>query len=127
VWRALLTRNHDSCPRLAVYTARGWRLVAPFVPRGGAEAASAEDVAMQPEVAVTEFLYAYEHADKTRRWYALLRQRAPRPRYDVPSAVLMVHGYDRTVRALLNWCVREGQLDERIPRRIAMPRPSLCL
>jgi site-specific recombinase XerD len=107
---------------------------------------------MHPSVAVTEFLFAHEHAEKTRRWYAgmlgtfvtfcveqgittigevsapLVRHffnavRARHdPRYDVPVSSATVHGYARAVRALLNWCVGEGLLDERVPKRIAMPR-----
>ena len=107
---------------------------------------------MHPDVAVTEFLYAHEYAEKSQRWYRgmlgtfalfctdegveqveavtaplvrrffdIVRQRTdPRTGHKVSSQT--VHRYARAVRALLNWCVREGMLDERVPKRVAMPK-----
>ncbi|HZC04850.1 MAG TPA: tyrosine-type recombinase/integrase [Ktedonobacterales bacterium] len=107
---------------------------------------------MRPAVAVTEFLYAHEYAAKSLIWYQQMlgvftsfcdveqiadigevsaplvrrffdtvRARTD-PRTGQPISSQSVHGYARAVRALLNWCVREGLLDERVPRRIAMPK-----
>jgi integrase/recombinase XerD len=107
---------------------------------------------MHPSAAVTEFLYAHDHAAKSHRWYAAMlgtfaeystahgvtdvgdlsaplvrrffdavRQRTE-PRTSRPLTSHTVHGYARAVRALLNWCVQDGLLDERVPKRVAMPR-----
>jgi site-specific recombinase XerD len=106
---------------------------------------------MQPDVAVTEFLYSRELAEKSQRWYAgmlsvfatfcaaegidvegitaplarrffeTVRQRTD-PRTGQPVTPQTVHGYARAVRAFLNWCVAEGLLDERVPKRLAMPK-----
>lgn len=107
---------------------------------------------MRPAVAVTEFLYAHEYAEKSVRWYQqmlgvfasfcddqgitelaevspplvrrffdTIRARTD-PRTGQPITSQTVHGYARAVRALLNWCAQEGLLDERVPRRMAMPR-----
>lgn len=107
---------------------------------------------MRPEVAVTEFLYAHEHAEKTHTWYAsmlgtfatfcaredivdigavsvpLVRRffdavrQRTDPRTGKPVTSETVHGYARAVRALLNWCVQEELLSEAVPRRLAMPK-----
>jgi site-specific recombinase XerD len=107
---------------------------------------------MRPDLAVTEFLYAHEYAEKSRTWYIGMLGRfaeycakqgigdigevsAPlvrrffdevRQRRDPRTGQLVssqtVHGYARAVRALLNWCVAEGLLGEGVPRRVAMPR-----
>ncbi len=107
---------------------------------------------MRPDVAVTEFLYAHEYAEKSRRWYGGMLGRfaeycaqqgigdigevsAPlvrrffdevRQRHDPRTGQLVtsqtVHGYARAVRALLNWCVAEEMLGEAVPRRVVMPK-----
>ena len=107
---------------------------------------------MRPAVAVTEFLYAHEYAEKSHRWYDgmlgvfaaycaeqgitdiedvsaplvrrffdCVRQRRD-PRTGQPVTSQTVHGYARAVRALLNWCAREGLLSEAVPRRVVMPK-----
>jgi site-specific recombinase XerD len=107
---------------------------------------------MRPEVAVTEFLYAHDYAQKTQQWYGgmlsvfadfctrrqvtdvgdisapLVRQffdevrQRTDPRTGQPVTSQTVHGYARAVRALLNWCVREELLNASVTRRLAMPR-----
>jgi site-specific recombinase XerD len=107
---------------------------------------------MRPDLAVTEFLYAHERAEKTHRWYAsmlgtfatycaeegitdigavsvpLVRRffdvvrQRIDPRTGKPVTSETVHGYARAVRALLNWCVQEELLSESVPRRMAMPK-----
>lgn len=107
---------------------------------------------MRPTVAVTEFLYTHEYAEKSQRWYSSMlgtfatycsaqgitdmgdvsaplvrrffdtvRERRD-PRTGQPVTSQTVHGYARAVRALLNWCAREGMLSEAVPRRLVMPK-----
>lgn len=56
-----------------------------------------------------------------RRFFDTVRQRTY-PRIGQPISSQTVHGYARAVRALLNWRVREGLLDEQAPRCIGMPK-----
>jgi site-specific recombinase XerD len=104
--------------------------------------------------AFTEFEYAKDHSVETRRWYtarlghfmtwangqgihhireisAPLVRRYLDYRRTTPSAKgkpldsHTLHGHVRTIKALLHWAVREDLLDERVPRRIEMPRKEV--
>jgi site-specific recombinase XerD len=39
-----------------------------------------------------------------------------------PPTDSTIHGYARALKAWLNWCVREGWVDERVIRRLEMPK-----
>lgn len=107
---------------------------------------------MTLDAAYTEMCYAKDWTPKTRRWYderigrflrwcqqagiesladitaPLVRRyldvlrATPNHRSGQPLDSYTVHGHARAVRTLLFWAASEDLLDERIPKRIALPR-----
>lgn len=110
---------------------------------------------MQPQAAVTEFIYAHDYSDKSRVWYDRMlaifaayceaegvsdisEVSAPlvrkfldtvrlkvNPRSKQPVGTHTVHAYARAVRALLNWGVREDLVNPAVTRRLVMPKREI--
>jgi site-specific recombinase XerD len=55
-----------------------------------------------------------------RRYIAYLQSRTARRQDKLGSHT--IHGHVRVIRALLNWAVREDLVDEKMPKRIALPK-----
>jgi site-specific recombinase XerD len=104
--------------------------------------------------AFTEFEYSKDHSPTSRRWYAsrlgafivwaegqgttdieavtapLVRRYLDYRRNAIsatgkPIDSHTLHGHARAIKALLHWAVREDLLDEKVPRRIEMPRKEV--
>lgn len=106
---------------------------------------------MQLAAALIEFNYAKDHTPASRQWYksrlgaftawaeaegtanvedltAPLVRRYIEHRRTTPAASgklldsHTLHGHVRAIRALLNWAAAEELLDERVPKRVALPK-----
>lgn len=107
---------------------------------------------MHLQAALTEFEYSKDHTPSSRAWYgsrlgafvswataqgivdieALTaplirryveeRRNTPSTRRGQPLSSHTLHGHVRAIRALLNWASREELLDEKIVRRVALPK-----
>src|SRR5260370_22164590 len=107
---------------------------------------------MQTESALFEFAFSKDHTPASRQWYRFrlgaftvwlrdqgitelegitaplvrryveYRRTAISPRFGKPVDTHTLHGHVRAIKALLNWCAAEGLLDERLPRRVALPK-----
>jgi site-specific recombinase XerD len=107
---------------------------------------------MQLESALLEFAFSKDHSPASRYWYrarlgaftawltgqgvneledvtALLvrryveyRRTAISPRTGKPVDTHTLHGHVRAIKALLNWSASEGLVDDRLPRRITLPK-----
>jgi site-specific recombinase XerD len=107
---------------------------------------------MQLDAALTEFAYSKDHSPASRRWYksrldaftawaaaegttkvedlsaALVRRYIEHRRTTLSAATgkpldsHTLHGHVRAIRALLNWAAAEDLLDERVPKRVGLPK-----
>lgn len=107
---------------------------------------------MQTESALFEFAFSKDHTPASRQWYRLrlgaftvwlrdqgitelesitaplvrryveYRRTAISPRIGKPVDTHTLHGHVRAIKALLNWGAAEGLLDDRLPRRITLPK-----
>lgn len=99
---------------------------------------------MQLETVRTEFTYAKDHSLQSRRWYtsrlgAFFRWAAEQGVTDIENVTAplvrryvdyrrptlgshTLNGHVRAIKAFLNWASQEGLLDERVVRRIALPK-----
>jgi len=105
---------------------------------------------MQLAAALVEFGYAKDHTPASRAWYksrlgafirwveaqgitniedittALVRRyvdyrRTTPSKHGTPLDSHTLHGHVRAIRALLNWAVQDDLLDEKVPKRVALP------
>ncbi len=107
---------------------------------------------MHLESALLEFAFSKDHTPASRQWYRFrlgaftdwlrdqgitelegitaplvrryveYRRTAISPRIGRPVDTHTLHGHVRAIKALLNWAAAEGLLDERLPRRVALPK-----
>lgn len=108
---------------------------------------------MQLDTALLEFAYSKDHSPASRHWYRsrlraftdwlrdqgvtdiegitapLVRRyidyrRTATSRTGQPLDSHTLHGHARAIKTLLRWAAMEGVIDERIPKRITMPRKA---
>jgi site-specific recombinase XerD len=107
---------------------------------------------MQLAIALTEFAYAKDHTAESRRWYkgrlgafmdwaaaegttkvedltpSLIRRYIEHRRTTLSAATgkpldsHTLQGHARAIRALLNWAASEDLLDEKVAKRVALPK-----
>jgi site-specific recombinase XerD len=107
---------------------------------------------MHLESALLEFAFSKDHTPASQQWYRLrlgaftvwlqdqgvtelegitaplvrryveYRRVTISPRTGKPVDIHTLHGHVRAIKALLNWGAAEGLIDERLPKRVALPK-----